>query len=52
MFREREDCYKMYIEEDFLYEQLICPYCNKKSDVTKMPTAFKRWHMENCKEKK
>jgi len=51
MFSEREDCYKTY-NENVIYEQLTCPHCNKKSNITKMPTAFKRWHMENCKERK
>ncbi len=26
-------------------KRIICPYCNKKGDITNM----KRWHLENCK---
>jgi len=29
MFSEREDCYKTY-NDNVIYEQLICPHCNKK----------------------
>lgn len=33
------------------YQNIVCPYCKKQSN-NKKPSTFKKYHLENCKEKK
>lgn len=46
---ERDDCYKNYTDEK-QYETMVCPYCGRSSNGKKL-SGFKRYHLENCKEK-
>jgi hypothetical protein len=49
---KRDDCYFMFDVNDVkTYECLTCPHCLKSSEGKK-PSTFKRWHFDNCKEKK
>jgi hypothetical protein len=47
-----EDC-KYFFDPDKLkdYGEMICPYCGKFKPAYMKPSAFKRWHFENCKKK-
>ena len=51
LFNSRKDCEKLYSESKKEYNILICPHCGKQSEKDKNPAAFKRWHMDNCREK-
>lgn len=46
------NCYRDYEPENKTYEVITCPHCNKQSKQNKKPSSFKRWHFDNCKEKK
>lgn len=48
---DAENCYKEYNDIPKTYETLTCPHCGADSGG-KLPTAFKRWHMNNCKMRK
>lgn len=50
MFETRDDC---FIEEKEvkIYETLECPHCKVNSGGKKL-SAFRRWHLDNCKENK
>lgn len=46
-----ENTYYLFnVNEKKEYDIIICPHCKKSS--TKKPSSFKRWHFDNCKEKK
>lgn len=50
MFNSNNDNYqKLYSDNTIVYDNITCPHCNKGSE--KKPSAFKRWHFDNCKEK-
>lgn len=51
-YTENENFKKLY--EDILVEHdiIICPYCGKQSSSTGLLSAFKRWHFENCKQRR
>jgi len=48
-FKHRSDC-SYPPESSTVYETITCPHCNTTS--TGKPSAFKRWHFNNCKFKK
>lgn len=45
----RADCYRNYTDTLKVYDIIICPYCDKASTPNNKPSAFKRWHFDNCK---
>lgn len=51
-YTENENFKKLY--EDILLEHdiITCPYCGKQSNSTGSLSAFKRWHFENCKQRR
>lgn len=51
IFNIRYDCKILFNEINKNYKILICPFC-KKDSKGKKPSAFSRWHFDNCKDKK
>jgi hypothetical protein len=49
MFKTRDDCVPAEPPRQD-YDPIYCPHCAKSSGNSK-PSAFKRWHFDNCKER-
>ena len=41
--------YRAYVEENKVYDVIQCPHCGKMSSPDKRPSAFLRWHLDNCR---
>jgi hypothetical protein len=48
ILEERDDCYLLY-SDDTHHETITCPHCGQST--SKKPSAFKRWHFDNCKKR-